>query len=74
MFYEKFNYRYHATAIFKWAWTNSQFKKRTLEEIGTPYWEKFSNCLFNDSNQCLEEGLGYMEKIREVEDKLNMGQ
>jgi ubiquitin conjugation factor E4 B len=73
MYYQKFHYRYHCTSIFRWAWKSSMFKNAILAEIGDPTFDKFSNCIFNDSMTCYEEGFERLEKIKEVEEKLDAG-
>lgn len=42
--------------------------------VGTEKMEKFVNCLLNDTNHCLEEGISKLSEIKAFEVKIGSGE
>jgi DNA-binding ferritin-like protein (Dps family) len=73
MYYEKFHYRLDWGSIFKSFWKIKTFKEKFCEMVGSEIMERFVNCLLNDTNHCLEEGLSMLGKIKAFEAKIKNG-
>lgn len=67
MFFTKFQYRHDCTVMFQRFWTIETFKEKVRQQVGSPIFERFLNCLINDMTYCLEEGIVKLSKIREHE-------
>ena len=74
MYYEKFHYRLDCSSVFKRLWKLKVFKEKFLAMVGTEKMEKFVNCLLNDTNHCLEEGISKLSEIKAFEMKVSSGE
>ena len=74
MYYEKFHYRLDCGSIFKRFWKLKIFKEKFQEMVGSEQMERFINCLLNDTNHWLEEGLSLLGSIKNYETKVGRGQ
>ena len=69
MYYQKFRYRYDCGFIFRRFWKLKNYKLKFIELVGTETMEKFINCLLNDTNHCLEEGISKLSKIKSFDER-----
>ena len=69
MYYMKFRYRYDCGYIFRKFWKLKNFKAKFIDLVGTEMMERFINCLLNDTNHCLEEGISKLSKIKQFEER-----
>ena len=63
MFFTKFQYRHDCQKIFERFWALKGYREQVRNQMSSPIFERFLNCLINDMTYCLEEGLVKMEKI-----------
>jgi hypothetical protein len=67
MFFTKFMYPYDCSKIFQWFWALKGYREQVRNQMSSPIFERFLNCLINDMTYCLEEGLVKMEKMKAFE-------
>ncbi|KAL8293009.1 hypothetical protein RQP46_000703 [Phenoliferia psychrophenolica] len=67
-FYDKFNTRYYITQIFKLVWSNPTHRESLkIESTHLDRYVRFANLLMNDTTFLLDEGIGLLAKILEIQ-------
>ncbi|KAH7103445.1 ubiquitin elongating factor core-domain-containing protein [Auriculariales sp. MPI-PUGE-AT-0066] len=69
-FWDKFDYRSNVSSIMQEIWTNPVYRAK-LEEVSrdTPFFTKFINLLMNDTTFMLDESVGKLYEVAEIQKK-----
>ena len=83
-FEQKFSYRRPMYIVLKYLWNSEDHRKRmkdladfaenNMEAINPPLFLRFVNLLINDAIFLLDEALGFMNKLRELQQQRDSGQ
>ncbi|PAA63990.1 hypothetical protein BOX15_Mlig000087g1 [Macrostomum lignano] len=72
-FYDKFTIRYHLATIFHSLWATHLHREQFRRQSQNPVFVRFVNVLINDATYLLDESLGCLKRIREIQDLADSG-